>query len=1629
MNKKILCTLLSSITALLAVPAFRASAEETAVNAALLNTEFQTVQDAEFTTTLYLPENSNIAIFDVVLNYDTSCVSLVEAVKCEGSGENVGINTTEEGKIVLSFASLENQTSQMDIVDLTFHVVEDLAGGSYDFITLDTTENNVASSLTNDGTSTDHTITEEFTALNIYQYGDTDLNGTVQSKDVTYLKQHIVKMRDLSEVSKSFSNAYMDFSEDGVTPKLNSRDAMLIQQKVVKMDVNLGDRVTVTFYNADGTVYTKKSIKAGGSVTNIPAVPEITGYIGGQWSSEKEEAAEVSFENVTSDLDVYVVYDGVDENVEIYNKTIEALEFGFTQEGKYIADNFQLPYKNTYGTFNMLSTEEFSGVDIIWKIDSGVLAQSVVIGKDYVVTVPELDYTTWVTFIADIRIDGTSYGTHEFKREIKGIIDIPSPDQFADVLKQIPAELPENYRLPGYISLESQRQNYGVEVVQNVDIKWSIVKNEDGSAGDVRGLDTTNNQIVYLKDENNVTLQADFIFDGNVVYTDRISRTISAKSIEGQVAYAEEYIKSFVPSIISGETYLPTNVSLYDLTLSWYSGSASGKIAVGDNVNLNNVIYKTVDVGEKAGYMEWGKLLVNVERNGDDSFPPIELSFDVQLAGDSTEITTENIPDVNLYKALVAIFDTKYGDDDGILTEEEIYNTETMELLNYKMDLSGKGIENISGIKYLKNYRVLDLSDNDLSGENANLSDLANLNYLEQLSLSNCRISEIPDSVFASKYLIEGVDLSYNKLKNVDFLKLKKSQAFTELKELFLQGNYITDISNLSFVNDKGENASRIPNVSILTLTRDLNYYETTVNENGNTVLKETADYEYDIYSSMDITPIGQMKNLTVLWLANNKITDISPISNCKLLTTLDLSGNCIVANASEDGLAPLSKLQSLVCLMLNDNQITTVKSLQRLIYLQVLSLSDNTIGNLPLTALTDLTYLDLDNNQLATVDVGTYTKLQHLYLENNELIQVQNLNAVPNLQELRLNGNDVDVDTIRSISNLTQLYYLSLSGNTVPDLSFLSGLTGLTHLELADCDLTQTIEVSTVNSTTGESTTETVDNLSYLSTLTNLTILDLSNNTALTDISALKPLTKIGVFYINNVPLESASDVRYMTKLQYLSMQNSDIHDFSFLSTLNSLEFVNLSGHNAAAFDFSYIKNYENIKALFLDSECGSEVVNFDKFVNKVSLQFLSLANLNINSIDNVPDMDSIIYLGLRNTGIRDFNGTFHENDGYLYPITRFTTLKYLDVADNPELFTKNNLETLYNFIGDPNYTRSIILYRDNAPEGYVPGVMDAAIESKRLAEDISFGGEEAIDISAALDAGYQLQETLNGYDVQWNLEENDQYYVNEGKLYFTDTETVDESLKLSLMLNIIELYQQPETSVSFNASIQTVTKPEVVDTVWVRRDETTSTESTLEGWTLDESKTEYGYSEYSDWSSWSTTAVSETDLRDVETKVENGYTDWGAWSSWSTNAVSETDLRDVETQQKPVTTSSNVYYPACSSSYSSLVDALKSVNVDSSYSNRAKIAATNGISNYSGSSSQNVQLLNLLKKGQLLNYVATNTTYVTEYRYRERSTTSTTYYRYRTRTEVPTIYHFYKDVYEDVYEDVVSGVTLVVE
>lgn len=80
------------------------------------------------------------------------------------------------------------------------------------------------------------------------------------------------------------------------------------------------------------------------------------------------------------------------------------------------------------------------------------------------------------------------------------------------------------------------------------------------------------------------------------------------------------------------------------------------------------------------------------------------------------------------------------------------------------------------------------------------------------------------------------------------------------------------------------------------------------------------------------------------------------------------------------------------------------------------------------------------------------------------------------------------------------------------------------------------------------------------------------------------------------------------------------------------------------------------------------------------------------------------------------------------------------------------------------------------------------------------------------------------------------------------------------------------------------------------------------------------------------------------------------------------EPTSKKVEETKKTPAKTKTVYYPKYRGKSSSIVDALKSLKINSSKKNREKIATLNGIKNYKGSASQNTKLINLLKRGKLI-------------------------------------------------------------
>jgi len=327
--------------------------------------------------------------------------------------------------------------------------------------------------------------------------------------------------------------------------------------------------------------------------------------------------------------------------------------------------------------------------------------------------------------------------------------------------------------------------------------------------------------------------------------------------------------------------------------------------------------------------------------------------------------------------------------------------------------------------------------------------------------------------------------------------------ALTNLTELYLNNNKITDITGLSRLTNLTKlylNNNQITDITGLSALTNL----TKLRLNNNRIT--------------DITWLLALTNLTELSLGSNQITDITSLSPLTNLTILYLDWNQIT------DISPLSALTNLTKLYLTDNQISDFTGLSALTKLTGLNLYNYQITDITwLSALTNLTWLRLSDNQITDItSLSVLTNLTDLDLDSNQITDITSLSALTNLTDLDLGSNQItDITSLSALTNLTKLH---LNFNQITDITSLSALTNLTELSLGDNQIT---------------------NITSLSGLTNLTDLDLDSN-QITDITSLAALTNLTWLRLDSNQITDITSLAALTNLTQLSLRDNQITYFN---------------------------------------------------------------------------------------------------------------------------------------------------------------------------------------------------------------------------------------------------------------------------------------------------------------------------------------------------------------------------------------------------------------------------------------------------------------------------------------------------
>lgn len=677
----------------------------------------------------------------------------------------------------------------------------------------------------------------------------------------------------------------------------------------------------------------------------------------------------------------------------------------------------------------------------------------------------------------------------------------------------------------------------------------------------------------------------------------------------------------------------------------------------------------------------------------DENFGVELFSFDPNENDTNNEETT-NIPDNAFEQYLI---DEGFDDvlDDKVLTA----NITSITALN----LSNKGITDLTGIEDFSSLENLDISNNVLNtlnlSENTALLylfcgdcsltsiDVSNNINLIELSLFNNALNTIDVSANTNLDALNITNNNFSELnisqnENLTYLSISQNQ-FTNLdvsanlllEELYAFTNQLTglDVSfntalkalrvqtnKLNYLNIKNGNNS---NFTITNGVRDL---DTRGNVNLSCIQVDDVAFADTNFTNIDATASFSI--------------DCSAIDGQTFVPDNNFEAALIALNLDTDldDYVTTANINTLENLDISNLNITDLTGLQDFIALKTLNISNNSgLGNIDVSAQESLEILNCDNVNISELDITKNTALQTLSANNNSLTTIDFSNNF-NLKNLSVNNNmftDFPVDFLYAIQNLDfsnnqittlettsmlQLKSLICNNNNLQKLYF-SGVFGLTELIANDNNLS-VLDLRTGNLEAIESFNITnnenlfcveVDDVAYA--IANLTNKDAqtnyNENCGYFDVTAIPdPLFEQALI---DLELDDVIDQSVLTinikNLKSLLIQNTNIDVLTGLEAFVSLENLTLINLSIDEIDLSTLTN---LKELNLFRNLLTEL----DITKNEDLEVLLASENSLSSIDLS-----------KNTNLQRLNLNYNEFKSTI-DLSTNEKLQFLDILGNAQ-------------------------------------------------------------------------------------------------------------------------------------------------------------------------------------------------------------------------------------------------------------------------------------------------------------------------------------------------------------------------
>lgn len=495
---------------------------------------------------------------------------------------------------------------------------------------------------------------------------------------------------------------------------------------------------------------------------------------------------------------------------------------------------------------------------------------------------------------------------------------------------------------------------------------------------------------------------------------------------------------------------------------------------------------------------------------------------------------------------------------------------------------------------------ALDLSALDLTDEST--AQLEDFIYLSSLDLSDNQISNLEP-------LSRLISLRVLKLSGNPISDLSALSHLSSLQSLSLNGCTATDFTPL--YNLKGLTRLSLKGVSMS--SKQLKELQTALPNC-------TIAYDEDRIRAVKALTLGGVtfdSDVEMLDLSGLGLTDLSVLSDCTNLHYLDLRDNAIT------DLSPLQDLTTLQWLCLWNNQITDLQ---------------------PLKPLQHLSYLDLEQNNISDLrPLSSLPALKELWLNKNPITEFTPLYEMRQLTRLGLNEVGLYDSTLGSLTGLSALEELTISGN--------AGLTALQvqtlRFLLPNCvvicaqypEISSSLPNSKSDTSSPQPTPDTPPTSSNSGTYhfgSNTIYAGQSSVDAsdafLHTIPALDDFFAMTHLILRNNLISDLSPLKEQTGLLLLDLRSNLISDLSPLSELISLQTLYLSDNQIS--DLSPLSGLTSLQALYLDDNAISDLSPLESLVQ---LQTLDLSDNPIFNLDALSNLTALTALSLRNCAVSD--------------------------------------------------------------------------------------------------------------------------------------------------------------------------------------------------------------------------------------------------------------------------------------------------------------------------------------------------------------------------------------------------------